>query len=69
MGFCSSLRGYFERDKRTWPLTCLYLVYLCIFSNPWFTDQQHSGFEQIFSGVIFISVKGASHTVPQTKRA
>lgn len=37
--------------------------------NPWFTNNQHSGFEQIFGGVIFITVKGASHTVPQTKPA
>lgn len=39
------------------------------FRNPWFTDKQHSGFEQIYSGVIFITVKGASHQVPQSKRA
>lgn len=44
----------------------LYEVYTM---NPWFTDKQHSGFEQIYSGVIFVTFKGASHQVPQTKRA
>lgn len=42
---------------------------MILFSNPWFTDGQHSGFEQIFSGVLFVLVKGASHQVPQSKRA
>jgi hypothetical protein len=40
-----------------------------IFSHPWFTDRQHSGFIQLYNGIVFITVKGASHTVPQTKRA
>jgi hypothetical protein len=30
---------------------------------------QHAGFEQLFSGINFITFKGASHQVPQTKRA
>ena len=30
--------------------------------------KQHSGFEQVFSGVNFIIFKGASHQVPQSKR-
>jgi hypothetical protein len=37
--------------------------------HPWFVGDQHAGFSQLYSGLIFITVKGASHQVPQTKRA
>jgi len=37
--------------------------------HPWFTNKQHSGFIQIYNGIIFMTVKGASHMVPQSKRA
>lgn len=42
------------------------LFYLSV---PWFTDKQHSGFMQLYSGILFVTVKGASHMVPQSKRA
>jgi hypothetical protein len=32
-------------------------------------EGQHAGFEQLFSGINFVIFKGASHQVPQTKRA
>ena len=37
--------------------------------TPWFTDGQHSGFTQSYSGVQYVLVKGAGHQVPQSKRA
>lgn len=37
--------------------------------KPWFTNEQHSGFIQAYNGLVFITVKGASHQVPQAKRA
>ena len=39
-----------------------------LFSTPIFLNEQHIGFSQIYSGVSFILVKGASHQVPQSKR-
>ena len=39
-----------------------------ICSGPWFTLNQHSGFEQAFAGINLIIFKGASHQVPQSKR-
>lgn len=36
--------------------------------TPWFTNNQHSGFIQLYSGIVFTIVKGASHQVPQSKR-
>jgi|688.fasta_scaffold141115_2 hypothetical protein len=47
----------------------IFSKYFVIYSQPWFTDRQHSGFVQIYNGIVFFTVKGASHTVPQTKRA
>lgn len=38
-------------------------------SETWFTNGQHSGFRQLFNGLLFILFKGASHQVPQAKRA
>jgi len=38
-------------------------------STPWFVNEQHAGFIQLYSGVSFVLVKGASHQVPQSKRA
>ena len=35
---------------------------------PWFTDNQHSGFTQLYSGIVFSVVKGGSHMLPQSKR-
>ena len=46
---------------------CNYIELL--FSNPWFTNGQHSGFVQLFGGIVFTTFKGASHQVPQSKRA
>ncbi len=69
MGCSCALCGYSKRNETAKSLACLHIVYICLFSNPWFTNSQHSGFEQIFSGIIFITVKGASHQVPQAKRA
>lgn len=40
-----------------------------IYSDTWFTEGQHSGFHQLFNGLLFIIFKGASHQVPQAKRA
>jgi len=37
--------------------------------TPWFVNEQHAGFIQLYSGVSFVLVKGASHQVPQSKRA
>ena len=37
--------------------------------TPWFVNKQHAGFTQLYSGLLFLTVKGASHQVPQTKRA
>lgn len=48
------------------PIVSKNIVY---FSKPWFTDDQHSGFEQIYGGLLYLTVKGASHQVPQAKRA
>jgi hypothetical protein len=36
--------------------------------HPWFTGNQHAGFAQLYSGLLFLTVKGASHQVPQSKR-
>lgn len=69
MGFGCSLCWHSPGHQTAEPLRGLHLVKLKLFSNPWFTDKQHSGFEQIFSGVLFVLVKGASHQVPQSKRA
>lgn len=41
----------------------------CKLSQPWFTNKQHSGFMQLFNGLSFVTFKGASHQVPQSKRA
>jgi hypothetical protein len=32
-------------------------------------NDQHSGWTQVYSGVVFSIIKGASHQVPQSKRA
>lgn len=37
--------------------------------TPWFTGNQHSGFHQLYNGLLFTTFKGASHQVPQSKRA
>lgn len=37
--------------------------------SPIFLDDQHIGFNQLYDGIHFMLVKGASHQVPQTKRA
>ena len=40
--------------------------------KPWFTDGQHSGFFDYYGDpieLIFVTIKGASHQVPQSKRA
>lgn len=37
--------------------------------RPWFTNEQHSGFIENYNGLSFITIKGASHQVPQAKRA
>jgi hypothetical protein len=37
--------------------------------HPWFTLNQHAGFVQLYSGLLYVTFKGASHQVPQTKRA
>ena len=34
-----------------------------------FLDDQHIGFNQYYDGIHFMLVKGASHQVPQSKRA
>lgn len=39
-----------------------------LFSAPWFTDGQHSGFMENWGGVHFVKFKGASHMVPQSRR-
>ena len=39
-----------------------------LYSGPWFTNKQHSGFQYAFSGVNLVIFKGASHQVPQSKR-
>ena len=39
-----------------------------LFRNPWFTNGQHSGFVQLWSGVVFTTFKGGSHQVPQSRR-
>jgi hypothetical protein len=36
--------------------------------HPWFVGNQHAGFSQLYSGLLFLTVKGASHQVPQAKR-
>ncbi len=36
--------------------------------HPWFAGNQHAGFAQLYSGLLFLTVKGASHQVPQSKR-
>lgn len=36
--------------------------------HPWFAGDQHAGFSQLYSGLLFLTVKGASHQVPQSKR-
>jgi serine carboxypeptidase-like clade 1 len=37
--------------------------------EPWNVKGHHAGFYQIYSRLTLISVKGASHMVPQTKPA
>jgi len=37
--------------------------------TPWFTNDQHSGFWMIYSGIVYTNFKGAGHMVPQDKRA
>lgn len=37
--------------------------------SPLFFDEQHIGFSQIYSGVVFTILKGASHMAVQSKRA
>lgn len=32
-------------------------------------NDQHAGFNQVYSGIVLTIVKGASHMVPQSKRA
>jgi hypothetical protein len=32
-------------------------------------EDQHAGFQQLYSKINFVTFKGASHQVPQTKRA
>ena len=32
-------------------------------------EDQHAGWSQIYGGMLFFRVKGASHMVPQSKRA
>ena len=39
-----------------------------MFSQPFFANDQHAGFIQVFNGVNFVIMKGASHQVPQSKR-
>ena len=36
--------------------------------TPIIEDDQHVGFSQIYSGLNFVIIKGASHQVPQSKR-
>ncbi len=36
--------------------------------HPWFVGNQHAGFSQLYSGMLFMTIKGASHQVPQSKR-
>lgn len=36
--------------------------------DTWIVNKQHVGFYQLYSGLIFTTVKGASHQVPQSKR-
>jgi|JI10StandDraft_1071094.scaffolds.fasta_scaffold4057819_1 hypothetical protein len=45
----------------------LYLLYF-IDSAPIIYQDQHIGFNMIMSGVNFVTIKGASHQVPQSKR-
>lgn len=37
--------------------------------KPFFVNDQHAGWTQIYGGLIFYRIKGASHMVPQSKRA
>lgn len=41
---------------------------LGLFRMPWFTDGQHSGFQQLYGGLLLTIVKGGSHQVPMSKR-
>lgn len=35
--------------------------------DPWYVGQHHAGFYQVYEKLTLITVKGASHMVPQTK--
>jgi len=35
--------------------------------EPWFIGEHHAGFYQVYDSLNVITVKGASHMVPQTK--
>lgn len=37
--------------------------------KPFFANNQHAGWSQIYGGLLFFRMKGASHQVPQSKRA
>ncbi len=38
-------------------------------SKPFFALNQHAGWTQLYGGLLFVRMKGASHQVPQSKRA
>ncbi len=35
--------------------------------EPWFSGVHHAGFYQTYKNLVLVTVKGASHMVPQTK--
>lgn len=69
LGRRRTLPRHYLGNQEALPLWVIYLVHLYLCSHPWFTDRQHSGFIQLYNGILFITVKGASHQVPQSKRA
>ena len=70
LGRRRTIHRHHQEPHKTQPLRKLPLVYFFVIqSTPWFVNDQHAGFIQLYSGVSFITVKGASHMVPQSKRA
>jgi hypothetical protein len=69
LGRCYPIPRYDYQHQEPQPRRILHLVHLFLFSVPFFTNNQHSGFHQLYSGLVLTIVKGASHMVPQSKRA
>lgn len=71
LGWCCTFYWHYQKHEKPQIRRKLFIVILLSynFSTPWFVNEQHAGFIQLYSGVSFVLVKGASHQVPQSKRA